>query len=94
MSQNQLAVISKQPKPIGKFADFKQFANNKKTKMAVVVGSAMTAGSAFANAPQVPDLSPIITMINGLAAVVGSIGMAVLTVYATAKVFRWVKTAF
>lgn len=90
MSQNQLAVISKP----SKFANLKQFANEKKTKLAVVAGTAMTAGNSFANTPTVPDLSPIITMINGLAAVVGSIGMAVLTVYATAKVFRWVKTAF
>jgi hypothetical protein len=41
-----------------------------------------------------PDMSEIVTMITGLVAVVSSIGMAVLTVYATAKVFKWVKTAF
>jgi len=51
----------------------------------------------FAAAPahaDAPDLTPIVTMITGLVAVVSSIGMAVLTVYATAKVFKWVKTAF
>ena len=41
-----------------------------------------------------PDMSEIVTMITGLVAVVSAIGMAVLTVYATAKVFKWVKTAF
>lgn len=95
MSQNQLAVISKQSDPVGKFANFKQFANNKATKLAVLTGIGMTSSNAFAaSTPQVPDLSPIVTMITGLSAVVGSIGMAVLTVYATAKVFKWVKTAF
>lgn len=49
------------------------------------------------NAPahaEAPDFSPIVTMITGLVAVVASVGMAVLTVYATGKVFKWVKTAF
>lgn len=41
-----------------------------------------------------PDMSEIVTMITGLVAVVSAIGMAILTVYATAKVFKWVKTAF
>lgn len=51
---------------------------------------ASAAGTTIAT----PDLSPIVTMITGLVAVVTSIGMAVLSVYATAKVFKWVKTAF
>lgn len=59
------------------------------------VGFGVLTASTFALAnPTAPDLTPIITMITGLAAVVASIGMAVLTVYATAKVFKWVKTAF
>lgn len=41
-----------------------------------------------------PDMSEIVSMITGLVAVVSAIGMAILTVYATAKVFKWVKTAF
>lgn len=47
-----------------------------------------------AHAAATPDMSEIVTMITGLVAVVSAIGMAVLTVYATAKVFKWVKTAF
>lgn len=42
----------------------------------------------------VETFKPIITMIMGLAAIVSAIGMAVLTVYATGKVFTWVKSAF
>lgn len=71
----------------------KEVANEKSTKLAVVTGVAMTSVPALAN-PTVPDMTPIVTMINGLVAVVASVGMAVLTVYATAKVFKWVKGAF
>ncbi len=71
----------------------KNFATDTHTKLAVGVGTAMIATPALAN-PTVPDMSPIVTMITGLVAVVASVGMAVLTVYATAKVFKWVKTAF
>lgn len=70
----------------------KNFVADKKYSLAVGTTMAMTGISA--NAADAPDFSPIITMITGLAAVVGSVGMAVLTVYATAKVFKWVKTAF
>lgn len=76
-----------------KKSKLKDFINQKSTKVAVVTGLSTVSVSAFAN-PQAPDLSPIVTMINGLVAVVASVGMAVLTVYATAKVFKWVKTAF
>lgn len=63
-------------------------------KYGLSTGLIMASAVASASTPSAPDLSPIVTMIGGLAAVVGSIGMAVLTVYATAKVFKWVKTAF
>lgn len=49
------------------------------------------------NAPahaQTPDLAPIVTMITGLVAVVASVGMAILTVYATIKMFKWMRAAF
>lgn len=81
MSDTQKAVVV-QPK------------SNKLMRYAALTGAAMTTATAHANAPTAPDLTPIVTMITGLSAVVGSIGMAVLTVYATAKVFKWVKTAF
>jgi|GEM_PF-4164284 len=41
-----------------------------------------------------PDMTPIVTLITGMVALVASIGMAVLSVYATGKVFKWVKAAF
>lgn len=63
-------------------------------KFAYVAPLALFATGAFANGPATPDLTPIVTMINGLVAVVASVGMAVLTVYATGKVFKWVRTAF
>lgn len=37
--------------------------------------------------------STIVTTITGTVATVSAIGLAVLTLYVTAKVFKWVKTA-
>lgn len=62
-------------------------------KYQLAVGATTVAMGGYANA-NTPDFSPIVTMITGLGAVVASVGMAVLTVYATAKVFKWVKAAF
>lgn len=59
---------------------------------AVGTGAMVAMGSAHAEIG-VSTFQPIITMITGLAAVVSAVGMAVLTVYATGKVFKWVKTA-
>lgn len=88
MSDVQKAVIIQPKNKLDVYKD-------KFGRYALVTGVAMSAGIANANtAPTAPDLTPIVTMITGLSAVVGSIGMAVLTVYATAKVFKWVKTAF
>lgn len=58
----------------------------------VAVNSAHAVGEA--GALTVPDMTPIITLIMGMVALVASIGMAVLSVYATGKVFKWVKAAF
>lgn len=88
MSDVQKAVIIQPKSKLDVYKD-------KFGRYALVTGVAMSAGGiANANTPTAPDLTPIVTMITGLASVVGSIGMAVLTVYATAKVFKWVKTAF
>lgn len=91
MENKEMVVLAQPPK--SKFVVLKDKFNNKLTGYGVALGVATTSGVASAN-PTVPDFSPIITMITGLAAVVASVGMAVLTVYATAKVFKWVKTAF
>lgn len=56
----------------------------------VLANSAHAAGEALA----VPDMAPIVALIMGMVALVASIGMAVLSVYATGKVFKWVKAAF
>ena len=79
---------------LSKVQQLKQYAVSKTAKFGYAVGGLTTGVSAFAQSDAVPDMSPIITMINGIVAVVGSVGMAVLSVYATAKVFKWVKTAF
>ena len=52
------------------------------------------SGAANAAAIEIPAMTEIITMITGMVAVVASVGMAVLSVYATARVFKWVKAAF
>lgn len=43
---------------------------------------------------EIPAMTEILTLITGMVAVVASIGMAVLSVYATGRVFKWVKAAF
>lgn len=90
MQTHQIAVVT-QPK--SKFTVLKERFNNKLTGYGVAVGVASTSAVASANT-SLPDFTPIITMITGLGAVVASVGMAVLTVYATAKVFKWVRGAF
>lgn len=68
------------------------------TKFATVVGAttayALTLSSAHAEAIEIPAMTDIVTMITGMVAVVASVGMAVLSVYATGRVFKWVKAAF
>lgn len=67
-------------------------------RAAAVVGATatyvMATSSANAAAIEIPAMTEIITMITGMVAVVASVGMAVLSVYATARVFKWVKAAF
>lgn len=72
----------------------KAVSNKTLAKVATAAGTMALTATAFAADPVAPDMTPIVSMINGLVAVVGSVGMAVLSVYATAKVFKWVKTAF
>lgn len=68
------------------------------TKFATVVGATtaylVIASSAHAEAIEIPAMTEVITMITGMVAVVASVGMAVLSVYATGRVFKWVKAAF
>lgn len=67
----------------------------KQAAVAIAVTSALVAaGPANAAAIEIPAMTEIITMITGMVAVVASVGMAVLSVYATARVFKWVKAAF
>lgn len=71
--------------------------SNSVKKTAIAVAAAVTYGlvsTAYAEPLAVPPMTEIVTMITGMVAVVASVGMAVLSVYATAKVFKWVKTAF
>ncbi len=77
-----------------KLAKVKEVTTNNYYRVGTAASLALMAGGAHAEGVAAPDMTPIVTMINGLVAVVGSVGMAVLSVYATAKVFKWVKTAF
>lgn len=56
----------------------------------VTVITAATASPAFAADI---DVSSIVTTITGFIAVVSSIGLAVLSLIVTGKVFKWVRTA-
>ena len=73
-------------------------SKNSQLAKAIAAGTATTfvlANSAYAAEPlAVPDMAPIVALIMGMVALVASIGMAVLSVYATGKVFKWVKAAF
>lgn len=87
MEQNQVQAV-----------DTKQVSKSTTLAKAIAAGTATTfvlANSAHANeALAVPDMAPIVALIMGMVALVASIGMAVLSVYATGKVFKWVKAAF
>lgn len=39
------------------------------------------------------DVSTIVTMITGFVATVSAVGLAVLSLFVTAKMFKWIKTA-
>ena len=75
-------------------------SKNTQLAKAIAAGTATTfvlTQGAFAADPialAVPDMAPIVALIMGMVALVASIGMAVLSVYATGKVFKWVKAAF
>lgn len=77
-----------------------QVATNEKSALkqaavTIAVASALVAaGPANAAAIEIPAMTEVVTMITGMVAVVASVGMAVLSVYATARVFKWVKAAF
>ena len=60
-----------------------------KNRAYALFGTSALAAPAMAN-----DWSTeIVTTITGTVATVSAIGLAVLTLYVTAKVFKWVKTA-
>ncbi len=64
----------------------------KTIKKMVVTGIALSASSVFAAEGGV-DVSTVIQTITGAIATVSAIGLAVLSLFVTAKVFKWVKTA-
>lgn len=78
----------------GIFSKATSFVKQKSYQLAVAGALGMGAVSANAAAIEIPAMTEIITMITGMVAVVASVGMAVLSVYATARVFKWVKAAF
>ena len=64
----------------------------KAIKKMVVTGIALSASSVFAAEGGV-DVSTVIQTITGAVATVSAMGLAVLSLFVTAKVFKWVKTA-
>lgn len=87
MQENTQVAIAEQPLKTGRFA--KAIAAGTMTAF-VLTNSAHAVEAPLA----VPDMAPILGLIMGIVAIVSSVGMAVLSVYATAKVFKWVKSAF
>lgn len=81
-----------------KSVDTKEVSKSTTFAKVIAAGTATTfvlAQSAHAAEPlPIPDMAPVIALIMGMVALVASIGMAVLSVYATGKVFKWVKAAF
>ena len=70
---------------------YKLTVSEKLGRVALVTAvTAATASSAFAAEI---DVSSIVTTITGFIAVVSSIGLAVLSLIVTGKVFKWVRTA-
>lgn len=59
----------------------------------VTVGTAVMASPAFAAGEYNFDPSSIVTIIAGFVAGVSAIGLAVLSLVVTGKVFKWVRTA-
>ena len=88
---NNLVIVEKSPSFMQRT---KAFFSTKAAQLTTVVTVIILNGVTTAHAIGVEAFEPIITLITGMVAIVSSIGMAVLTVYATSKVFKWVKTAF
>ena len=88
---NNLVIVEKSPSFMQRI---KAFFSTKAAQLTTVVTVIILNGVTPAHAIGVEAFEPIITLITGMVAIVSSIGMAVLTVYATSKVFKWVKTAF
>ena len=88
---NNLVIVEKSPSFMQRT---KAFFSTKAAQLTTVVTVIILNGVTPAHAIGVEAFEPIITLITGMVAIVSSIGMAVLTVYASSKVFKWVKTAF
>lgn len=88
---NNLVIVEKSPSFMQRT---KAFFSTKAAQLTTVVTVIILNGVTPAHAIGVEAFEPIITLITGMVAIVSSIGMAVLTVYATGKIFKWVKTAF
>lgn len=68
-----------------------QLTTNQK-RVAVIAFTAVSAMPAFA-AGEGFDVSSIVTIITGFVAGVSALGLAVLSLVVTGKVFKWVRTA-
>lgn len=72
---------------------FPVIAGFRKVPAAVVVGAALLATTGSASALSVTDFADTIALITGVVAIVSAIGIAVLSVVVTARLFGWIKSA-
>ncbi len=72
---------------------FPAIAGFRKVPAAVIVGAALLATTGSASALSVTDFADTIALITGVVAIVSAIGIAVLSVVVTAKLFGWIKSA-
>lgn len=61
---------------------------------ALAIGAAALVATSHANAAiTMPDIADIITAITAVVAIVSSIGIAVMSVVVTVRLFGWIKSA-
>lgn len=64
-----------------------------KLPLVAVAAATLVATSNASAAITMPDVADIITAITAVVAIVSSIGIAVMSVVVTVKLFGWIKTA-
>lgn len=88
MEENQVGLLATSPQT-------SKFSKETLTTLVVVaVSTALMSTGAHAETIGLDAFADIMALITSAVAIVSGIGMGVLSIYATAKVFKWVKAAF